>query len=146
MGQIGTKPKNSTTWCAGLWDFGKLNNTQTGQQGELQLHATITMAGTAAGVGFHLSAYALGGGGYVLSDWDPANAMSRRYYEPTGLATGQFRHKAGHINRTPATIANMTYLATMESEAWAYFLTLYPAYKAPVVFTVKKSDFPALGS
>ncbi|MES2711479.1 MAG: hypothetical protein V4653_07840 [Pseudomonadota bacterium] len=146
LGKTGSTPKDSDTWCAGLWDFGKLNNTQTGRQGELQLHGTITKAAAIPGIGFHISAYALGSGGYVLNDWNPANAIARRYYKPTGLATGAYMNKTGAINKMPGTIGQMAALNTMVAETWAYFLTIYPEYKAPVVFHMRSSDFPPLGS
>lgn len=148
MGNAIAVPKSMQVWCAGVWDFGMLGNSQTGSHQRLQLHATITKSNAHAGLGFHLSAYALGEGGYLLADWNPSNAVAKSYYYPTGLGTGAYAKYQGRDNWGPkvSMINGMPYLPTMESEAWAYFLTLYPGYKAPVVAPkLTEADFPKLG-
>ena len=141
-------PQSMSAWCSGIWDFGHRLNVDTGRPGTLQVHATITNPTAAVGLGFHISVYTLGGGGYVLNSYNAANALAKSFYYPGALASGVFYVYTGGNNWGPRVqIVNaMPARVSWENEAWTYFLTLYPEYNVPAprpVFT-SLSDFPAL--
>lgn len=147
MGKIAI-PSSMSAWCSGLWDFGKLGNTDTGQIFDMQLHATITKSSAVAGLGFHLSAYLLGDGGYVLSDFRPENAYAKSYYYPGALASGNCYIYAGGNNWGPlvAVITGMPAYQRLVNEGWAYFLEINPGYKVPPKPpTLTVENFPTLG-
>lgn len=148
MGEIAV-PSSMSAWCEGLWDFGKLDNKATGNLAELQLHATITKASSVAGLGFHLSAYGLGSGGYVLNDYKPENALAKSYYYPGALKSGQCYIYVGAQNWGPnvATITGMAVYQQLVDDGWSYFLTKFPDYKKPVEAPkLTAINFPKLGS
>jgi hypothetical protein len=142
-----TVPKSMQKWCAGLYDYGRLGNTESGRNDEIQVHITVTKKSSYAGHGFHISAYVLGGYGYVLNDYSKSNACSKVYFYPGNTSSGTCHEYASkeQWGPNPSIIKGMPAYDSIKAQGTKFFIEKYPDYAAPKKqpkFSL--ADFPKL--